>query len=174
VLAVIALASDREPTAVLLAALAGSLAGFLRYNAEPARIYLGDAGSLVVGLLLGALALNNGYTDRNAVAALAPAIILGLPLLDLLFVTYVRWRRGAPILRGSPDHVPLRLRRWRLSVRQTVGASYAGSAVLGAIGVSLILVETPAAIVLAAVTLGAALALMVSLRRIELGRGAGS
>ena len=52
-------------------------------------------------------------------AAAAPALILGVPLFDMLFVMYVRFRRGLPVMLGSPDHVALRLRKWRLSTRQT-------------------------------------------------------
>src|SRR5262249_15114172 len=68
-LAGIAASEGRQVIATLLAALAGSLAGFLRYNFEPARIYMGDTGSLFVGLMLGALAMNNSYTSRNLVAS---------------------------------------------------------------------------------------------------------
>jgi UDP-GlcNAc:undecaprenyl-phosphate GlcNAc-1-phosphate transferase len=167
VLAGIALGNGRVIAASMLAALAGSLAGFLRYNVEPARIYMGDAGSLFLGLVLGALALNNGYTERNAVASLAPVVILGLPLLDMLFVVYVRWRRGAPILQGSPDHVPLRIRRWRLTVRQTVWASYLAAAALGAAGVTLTLVDGPAALVVLTATLAAVVALAMSLHKLD-------
>ena len=167
VLAGIALGNGRVIAASMLAALAGSLAGFLRYNVEPARIYMGDTGSLFLGLVLGALALNNGYTERHAVASMAPVLILGLPLLDMLFVVYVRWRRGAPILQGSPDHVPLRIRRWRFTVRQTVWASYAAAAGLGATGVTLTLVDVPAAILLLAVALATVVMLALSMRKLE-------
>lgn len=170
----VALGNDREVVANLLGALAGSLLGYLRYSLAPARIYLGDTGSLFIGLMLGALAMNNGYTRRNWVASLAPVVILGLPLLDMLFVTYIRWTRGAAILRGSPDHIALRLRRWRLTTRQTVWASYAASALFGALGVAMMLVGNPAAIAILLATLVAALGLGVWLARIDIGPGAGA
>jgi len=59
VLFLVALMNGREMYAVLLAALCGALVGFLRYNFQPARIYMGDAGSMFIGLMLGALAMNN-------------------------------------------------------------------------------------------------------------------
>jgi UDP-GlcNAc:undecaprenyl-phosphate GlcNAc-1-phosphate transferase len=77
VLFLIAVANGRTTYAVCLAALCGALCGFLRFNLPPARIYMGDAGSLFVGLLLGALSMNNSYTRRNLVASLAPIVILG-------------------------------------------------------------------------------------------------
>ncbi len=123
--------------ATILAALAGACAGFLKENFAPARIYMGDSGSMFIGMLLGALALNNAYTDRNLVAALSPAIILGVPLFDMLFVMYIRYRRGLPVMLGSPDHVALRLRKWRFSTRQTVCLSWGVTALLGAAAIAM-------------------------------------
>ncbi len=130
-LIVVAMLAGRDDTALVLAALAGSCLGFLRYNFQPAKIYMGDCGSLFLGLMLGAAAMNNAYTKTNRLAAVAPALILGVPLFDMLFVMYIRRRRGLPVMLGSPDHVALRLRKWRLTTRQTVLASYAATAVLG-------------------------------------------
>ncbi len=160
--------NGRVEAAVLLAALAGSCAGFLRYNLEPARIYMGDTGSLFLGLLLGALAMNNAYTQVNTVAAVAPALILGVPLFDMMFVMYVRRRRGLPVMLGSPDHVALRLRKWRLSTRQTVFLSYAATAFLGgaAVAMSLATAEVALAILAGLAVLG--LALAVFLARIDM------
>jgi UDP-GlcNAc:undecaprenyl-phosphate GlcNAc-1-phosphate transferase len=142
--------------------------GFLAHNFEPARIYMGDTGSLFVGLLLGALAMNDAYTEHNPLAALAPALILGVPLFDMLFVMYVRWRRGLPVMLGSPDHVALRLRKWRLTTRQTVVMSYAVTALLSAAAIAMSsLTLVGAAIVLAGVVI-AALSLGWFLRRIDM------
>jgi UDP-GlcNAc:undecaprenyl-phosphate GlcNAc-1-phosphate transferase len=123
--------------ALILAALAGSCLGFLRYNFEPAKIYMGDCGSLFLGLMLGATAMNNAYTKTNRLAAIAPALMLGVPLFDMMFVMYVRWRRGLPVMLGSPDHVALRLRKWRLSTKQTVVGSYLATALLGLAAVAM-------------------------------------
>jgi len=168
VLACVAAGSGREEVGTLLAGLAGSLAGFLRYNLEPARIYLGDTGSLFLGLMLGALAMNNSYTSKNLVASLAPVVILGVPLFDMLFVMFIRWRRGIPVMRGSPDHFPLRLRKWRLTTRQTVAASYAASAALGCVAVAMMLVDATAAVWLLGGTATVALALGFYLKKIDM------
>lgn len=154
--------------ATMLAGLAGSCLGFLRYNFQPAQIFMGDTGSMFLGLLLGALAMSNSYTERNTLAALAPAMILGVPLFDMLFVMYVRFRRGIPIMLGSPDHVALRLRKWRLTTRQTVIVSYGATAGLGGAAIAMTLLPLKgAAGVLGGLTVTAGI-LALLLRRIDM------
>lgn len=154
--------------ATMLAALVGSCVGFLRYNLEPARIYMGDTGSLFLGLSLGALAMNNAYTEVNELAAVAPALILGVPLFDMVFVMYVRKKRGLPVMLGSPDHVALRLRSWKLTTRQTVLASYAVSALLGTAAVVMSIVRIPAAASILGGVAATAVVLVFFLQRIDM------
>jgi len=168
VLFLIAAVNGRPTYAILLAALCGALCGFLRFNCEPARIYMGDTGSMFVGLMLGALSMNNSYTRQNLVASLAPVIILGVPLFDMLFVMYVRHRRGLPVFLGSPDHFALRLRKWRLSTRQTVYGSWGATALLGGVAIVLMLSTTRVAIVLLALMATGALMVGLLLRRIDM------
>ena len=123
--------------AVMAASLAGSLVGFLRYNSPPARIYLGDSGSLFIGLTLSALAMNGGYTSKNALGMLTPVIIVGVPLFDLAFVSLVRLAKGLSPFRGSPDHFALRLKRSGMSVVQTVMIVYVAGLLLGLSGIAL-------------------------------------
>src|SRR5207245_2540270 len=101
---------------------------------------------MFIGLMLGALSMNNSYTRVNLVASLAPVVILVVPVFDMLFVMYVRYRRGIPVMLGSPDHFALRLRRWRLSTRQTVLASYAATVLLGLLAISMMLSGTAVAL----------------------------
>ncbi|HEY5998099.1 MAG TPA: MraY family glycosyltransferase [bacterium] len=168
-LLVVALINGNHQIAILTATLAGALAGFVRYNFQPARIYLGDTGSLFIGLNLGALAMIGRYTEHNNLGVLVPLVILGVPVFDTLFVMYIRYRRGVSMFLGSPDHVALRLRRWRLSVRQTVAASYATTALLGAAGVAIMLLDGRGAVgVLCVLGLGA-LGLAAWLKKIDMG-----
>jgi UDP-GlcNAc:undecaprenyl-phosphate GlcNAc-1-phosphate transferase len=169
-LALLVVADDngRVASATMLAALAGSCLGFLRYNFEPARIYLGDAGSNFLGLMLGAMAMNNAYTGINPLAAIAPALILGVPLFDMLFVMYIRRRRGLPVMLGSPDHVALRLRRWKLTVRQTAGTSYLATAILGGAAVAMTRMSLEAAAAVLGVLVAASLVLALFLKRIDM------
>jgi len=168
ILLVVAELNADSTAAVVLAALAGACFGFLRFNFEPARIYMGDAGSMFLGLLLGALAMDLAYTDRNPVAALAPALILGVPLFDMLFVMYIRQKRGLPIMLGSPDHVALRLRKWRLTTRQTVAVSYGMTAVLGASAVAMMLLPVEGALGVLVGVLLLALVFGLALKRIDM------
>jgi len=168
ILFLIAAVNGRQTYAILLAALCGSLVGFLRYNVPPARIYMGDTGSMFIGLMLGALAMNNSYTRHNLVASVAPVVILGVPIFDMLFVMYVRYRRGLPVFLGSPDHFALRLRKWRLTTVQTVRASWAAAVALGVLAIVMMLAETPVALgILAGIAL-ASIALALLLRRIDM------
>jgi UDP-GlcNAc:undecaprenyl-phosphate GlcNAc-1-phosphate transferase len=116
--------SGRNSIAFLSIVLAGAVLGFLRHNFHPAKIYLGDAGSLFIGFMLAALSMNAGYTRVNLLAVISPVLILGIPLFDLFLVMFIRWRNGNPVMKGSPDHFALRLRRCKLSVRETTITTY--------------------------------------------------
>jgi len=116
--------AGRGSVAFLCIVLCGSLLGFLRHNFYPATIYLGDAGSLFIGFMLAALSMNAGYTRVNLLAVISPVLILGIPLFDLALVIWIRWRRGIPVTKGSPDHFALRLRRCSLTVRETAITTY--------------------------------------------------
>lgn len=128
--------AGRNAVAFLSIVLAGAILGFLRHNFHPAKIYLGDAGSLFIGFMLAALSMNAGYTRANLLAVLSPVLILGIPLFDLSLVMWIRWRSGIPVMKGSPDHFALRLRRL-LSVRETAITSYIIGALLS--GVALLI-----------------------------------
>jgi UDP-GlcNAc:undecaprenyl-phosphate/decaprenyl-phosphate GlcNAc-1-phosphate transferase len=96
-----------------------------------------------------------------------PILILGIPIFDTLFVMYIRFLRGLPIFLGSPDHTPIRLRRWGLSVRQVVLLSYLSTAFLGTIGIIVIMVERPVALSLVGITVTALIVLAVVLKRVD-------
>jgi UDP-GlcNAc:undecaprenyl-phosphate GlcNAc-1-phosphate transferase len=166
-LLIVSLLNGDQGTAVMLAALVGSLLGFLRYNWHPAKIYMGDTGAMFIGLMLGALSMIGQYAARQDLALLSPILILGVPIFDTLFVMYVRYRRGLPMFLGSPDHMPLRLRRWGLSVTQVVTVSYAASAVFGGLGILLIFADRPAALVICLLSGALALAAAYALLRVD-------
>jgi len=108
---------------ILAISLAASLLAFLKFNWEPARIYLGDAGSMILGLIIGSLTMMVSYTRFNKLAFVSGLFILGIPLFDLAYVSMLRILRGKMPFWGSPDHFALRLRKMRnWSSAQTVSA----------------------------------------------------
>jgi len=169
---VVAILNQDMTIAVMVAALAGSLLGFLRFNFHPAKIYLGDSGSLFIGLMLGALAMIGKYTAVNPVSLLVPVFVLGVPIFDTFFVMYIRKLRGIPVFLGSPDHFALRLRRWALSVPQVAVVSYAVAFALGAVGVGLMFVRTEIALGMVAATAVVLIAVALWLQRIDMSKPA--
>jgi UDP-GlcNAc:undecaprenyl-phosphate GlcNAc-1-phosphate transferase len=78
-------------TALAMAAVVGACAGFLRYNWSPARIYLGDCGSLTLGFLLAITSIHSSLKAPAAIAILVPILVLGLPVIDTLLVMALRF-----------------------------------------------------------------------------------
>ncbi|MCF0154290.1 MAG: undecaprenyl/decaprenyl-phosphate alpha-N-acetylglucosaminyl 1-phosphate transferase [Veillonella sp.] len=116
-------------------ALAGSICGFLRYNFNPAKIFMGDTGSMLLGYTVAAISVM-GAVKTAAVAALAvPAIVLGLPILDTLFAIVRRKISGRPIFKPDKGHVHHRLLAQGLSQKQAVLLMYGVTAFLGGIAV---------------------------------------
>ncbi|MCU0234944.1 MAG: undecaprenyl/decaprenyl-phosphate alpha-N-acetylglucosaminyl 1-phosphate transferase [Thermoanaerobaculales bacterium] len=151
-LLVVAVANEKWMVAAFTVALIGALLGFLRFNFQPATIYLGDCGSLFIGLTLGALAMVMDYTAVNPLGWLAPLYILAVPIVDTLYVIVLRLRAGRKIYYGSPDHFPLRVRR-RLDgwTGGTVVVSYAVAVVFGALGLVVLYLDPVSTLVLTAV-----------------------
>lgn len=90
--------------ALSLASFIGSLIGFLFYNKPPARIYLGDAGSLLIGGLLAVISFMIPWGTYNQYGYFAPIILLGIPLIEVFTLIIIRWRKNIPFYLGSPDH----------------------------------------------------------------------
>lgn len=167
---VVALWNGRTDAALFSAALFGGTLGFLRYNAPwpRARIYLGDAGSLFLGLALAALAMRGSYTANNNLAAVCPVLILGVPCFELGLTMMARWGRGVPVWHGSPDHAAKRLQKLGLSRNQTLLVHCGAGLGLG--GLALFIMQTD--IVKATVAVSAlgvvALVALVLLLRIQM------
>jgi UDP-GlcNAc:undecaprenyl-phosphate GlcNAc-1-phosphate transferase len=120
----------------LIAALAcGALVGFLPFNFPRARAFLGDAGSHLVGYLMGVLAiLPHFHTPKQprAWAVLSPLFILAIPLLDLAWVVLLRWRMGKPFYIGDTNHLSHRLVQLGLSRTKAVSVIWLLAAIVGA------------------------------------------
>ena len=96
-------------------AIAGSCVGFLFFNAPAASIFLGDAGSHLLGFWLAALTLDLVDSGGSIVQVVQALLVGGVPLLELVSVTAIRVRKGLPWWKASPDHFALRLQAAGLS-----------------------------------------------------------
>jgi UDP-GlcNAc:undecaprenyl-phosphate GlcNAc-1-phosphate transferase len=135
-LAVLAMVHGQPEVAAFAAAVAGAAAAFFLHNFPSGSVFLGDAGSLSLGFVLGALVmLVCGERGPDGVGHLA--IPLGYPLIDLCFVIADRWRRGGSIVRGGTDHTVHQLGRRLRSLRLAVTLFLALSAVLGAAAIAI-------------------------------------
>ncbi|MCA9186971.1 MAG: MraY family glycosyltransferase [Pirellulaceae bacterium] len=108
-LAAIAFFSGHPETAVVPLALAGALAGFLVFNLPPAKIYLGDGGSMVLGLAVGAVAIQASIKSQATFAVAAPVALLTLPLLDTGYAIFRRILTGRSIYDTDRGHLHHRL-----------------------------------------------------------------
>lgn len=117
--------------------LAGATLGFLRYNFSPARIFLGDTGSLFLGYALGALGLIAASTGPGVSGVLASLLVLGYPLFDTCFVVFTRLAEGRRVYIGGRDHTTHRAARFLGGTRRTAGWVYATTAALALSGVAL-------------------------------------
>lgn len=102
---------DKTFVTVTAVTLLGALTAFFLVNRPPATMFLGDAGSLTIGFLLGGLAIGESYTLDHLAGIWVPFILFIIPIYDLVFVVVVRLIKGLSPIRGSPDHVAIRLRR---------------------------------------------------------------
>ena len=133
-------ALEGQTSLVLLAvALCGSLIGFLAHNYPPARIFMGDSGSLFIGLALSGLALAPAPGGSRSLVAVmaAPVLILGVPILDTTVVTIGRLLEGRPVSVGGKDHTSHRFVDLGLPERRTTWLLWGLSFVGGAVGVLL-------------------------------------
>jgi UDP-GlcNAc:undecaprenyl-phosphate GlcNAc-1-phosphate transferase len=104
-LTLVAIYHDNIGVAITASALAGSLAGFLLYNWHPACIFLGDSGSLLIGLLIGVIGVQGLFKGPSAISILFPILAMGLPISDTALAIFRRWVRNLPLSAADRRHV---------------------------------------------------------------------
>ena len=111
---VLAAVDGVDSGAIVAFALLGACIGFLPYNlARPSRSFLGDSGTMFMGAVLAATVMRTVGMHSNGVFTLAAgALLVGVPLLDLVFRTVLRLRRRIPLMTGGPDSLANRLQDW--------------------------------------------------------------
>jgi len=136
--------------AILSLGFVAALLGFLAHNYPPARIFMGDSGSHFLGLFLAGLALAPGSGLSRSLAAVvaAPALILGVPILDTTLVTIGRVLEGRPVSQGGQDHTSHRFVALGIPEKRTLWLLWSMAAAGGAIGVLLRSAERGTALLL--------------------------
>ncbi len=140
---------------MLALTLVAAVGGFLRYNFHPARIFLGDTGSMFLGFTLAVLAIMSLTKSAAAVSVIIPLVILGVPLLDTFFAILRRCHEHRPIFQPDKKHLHHQLMAMGLNHRQTVLAIYALSAFLGLTAVMINLITNDQALILLVILAGA-------------------
>ena len=135
---IVALVSHSNWLALATIVLAGAILGFLRFNFNPATIFLGDSGSLFIGFLLSAFALQGATKAPTVVAVAIPVVSFGLPILETGISILRRLISGRPVFTGDRQHIHHKLLERGLSHRQVVVVLYGVSGVFALLSLFLL------------------------------------
>jgi UDP-GlcNAc:undecaprenyl-phosphate GlcNAc-1-phosphate transferase len=136
-LAVIAFDLHRAAPGVLAALTAGAALGFLIHNFPPASSFMGDCGSNLLGLLMGAIAVEAAVKTTAVVSFVLPLILLAVPFLDTTFVVLKRLKYRRPIYAADSEHFHHRMARIGFSERRTIAYLYAWTLMLAGLALAL-------------------------------------
>ena len=151
----IALEQNFVLVAIFTAALAGAAVGFLKYNFHPAKIFMGDTGSMFLGFMLAGISVTGSVKSVAAIALVVPIFALGLPILDTTFAIVRRLRGGVPIFKPDKGHLHHRLLSVGFTQCQAVLLMYVISALFGLSAIALTAVSCQIAAVILAVVVAA-------------------
>jgi UDP-GlcNAc:undecaprenyl-phosphate GlcNAc-1-phosphate transferase len=159
--------SDDTLVRVLLMLLAGATGGFLYHNLHPAKIFMGDAGSMFNGYMLATVTVLGTFhveTTPSRIAVAAPLLALSVPLFDTLSVIYIRWRAGQHIMLGDKRHFSHRLVDLGMSHRQAVEFILLVASVVGLGAALLPLLDLGGTLIIIAQTVGVYLLIVLLMR----------
>ena len=126
-----------DAAGILAACIAGAAIGFLIHNFHPASVFMGDSGSNLLGLLLGAVIVEGSLKTNALIALVAPLVILAVPFLDTGFVIAKRIKYRRPVYRGDSNHFHHRFHRMGFSQRKTVLYLYTWTITMTGLAVAL-------------------------------------
>ena len=135
---IVAVIRGEDDIALAAAALAGAIFGFLPYNFNPAKIFLGDTGATFLGFILATLAIEGTMKSVTTLALAIPILVLGLPIFDTLFAILRRVSNGKPIGQRDRGHIHHRLIDMGLSHKMSVVILYLVSGTLGLLSIVLV------------------------------------
>jgi len=162
----IALIVSYPNVAIIMAALAGACIGFLPYNFNPAKIFMGDTGALLLGYLLATISIVGLFKFYAVVSFAAPFLILALPLIDTSFAFFRRLIKGKNPMAPDRGHFHHRLIDLGLSQKQAVAILYSASALLGLLAVAITTNYQTRAIILLLALIVAAVVLFFAIKGI--------
>ncbi|WP_434654865.1 MraY family glycosyltransferase [Thermoanaerobacterium thermosaccharolyticum] len=128
---VVSLLNGRYATALITAAVTGAALGFLPYNFNPAKIFMGDTGAMFLGFILSAVSIEGAVKSAAAIAIAVPILALGVPVFDTTFAIIRRIANKKPIMEADKGHLHHRLLALGLTQRQAVFVMYGVSLFLG-------------------------------------------
>lgn len=134
---VVALFVSEPSISIILAALTGACAGFMPYNMNPAKIFMGDVGSQLLGFVLSTVSIMGLFKFHAIISFLVPLLALAVPLADTIFAFFRRIFRGQSPFHADKGHFHHRLLAMGLNQKQAVAVLYGVSAVLGLLAVLL-------------------------------------
>ena len=127
----VALLTGNMPIAITMAALAGACIGFMPYNLNPAKIFMGDTGSTFLGFMLSSISIYGLFKMYAIISFAVPFLVLGLPIFDICFAVIRRVSKGQSPMHADRGHVHHRLIDMGFSQKQAVAIAYMLSAILG-------------------------------------------
>ena len=134
--AVLAASLNRGDPAIMAATLAGVCLAFLAFNFHPARVFMGDTGSHLLGFVLAGVAISGVLKTSAAIALIAPLLVLAIPILDTSFVILKRLKHGRPVYSADRSHFHHRFFTIGWGQRRTVLALYTWCALMGGAAIS--------------------------------------
>lgn len=135
---IVAVVRGQSDIALVAAALAGAIFGFLPYNFNPAKIFMGDTGSTFLGFILAVLSIEGTMKSVTTLALAIPILVLGLPIFDTVFAILRRIANGRPIGEADRGHIHHRLIDMGFSHKMSVEILYIISAALGMMAIVLV------------------------------------
>ena len=128
---VIALMASEMQVAIVMAALVGASVGFMPYNLNPAKMFMGDTGATFLGYILATMSIQGLFKYYAVISFVVPFMILGLPIFDTVFAFIRRIAHGQSPMHADRSHIHHRLIDMGLNQKQAVATLYVISAILG-------------------------------------------
>ncbi|HZK44071.1 MAG TPA: MraY family glycosyltransferase [Syntrophomonadaceae bacterium] len=150
---VISLLQGQPAVALAALILVAAILGFLPYNFHPAKTFMGDSGSNLLGFILGCLAVMSAAKSATLLSLFVPIVILGIPIFDTFFAIVRRINNKAPIFQPDKDHLHHRLLALGMNHTKCVLVIYGISGVFAAVAIALSLTNSPKAMLVLALLL---------------------